>query len=65
MMGLIGSHESKSDRLVSVNRSSIGEETKEKCESESHSNIWIFLFFPRHGMLRYLDNCLTDSLMNQ
>lgn len=38
MMGLIGRHESKSGRLASINTSSKGEESKEKCDSEGDSN---------------------------
>ena len=64
MMGLIDSHESKSGRLSSVNTSSKAQETKEKCELEKGSNLFIFLFFSRCLMLIYLDICLVDTLAN-
>lgn len=64
MMGLIGSHESKSGRLASINISSKGEETKEKCDSERDSNLLILLCFSRHAILICLDISLADTLMN-
>lgn len=65
MMGLTGSHESKSGRWsASINTSSKGEETKEKCDSQRDSNLLIFLFFSRNAMLIYLDIWQADTLMN-
>lgn len=55
MMGLTGSHESKSGRSASINTSSKGEETKEKCDSQRDGNLLIFLFLSRNAMLMYLD----------